>query len=81
MGTWLWLRGKCRSRLYLNKRKLEKSHSGQQHPHPRQGRAQYVVLEEEGDSRWGILNIYAPNHAAERRQFWAHIRSHIPLLQ
>ena len=34
-------------------------------------------MEEKG-FQWGLLNIYAPNHEAERRQFWEYIRNPTP---
>ena len=37
-----------------------------------QGRAQFFILEME-ETRWGILNIYAPNHASARARLWEEI--------
>ena len=39
-----------------------------------QGRAQYVVLEI-GGTRWGILNIYAPNQVVNRKLFWLQLHT------
>ena len=36
------------------------------------GRGQYVELKVDGVS-WGILNVYAPNHASARTLFWTQI--------
>ena len=42
-----------------------------------QGRAQYVLLED-GVSRWGVLNIYAPNQSANRKVFLQQLKSLLP---
>ena len=41
------------------------------------GRAQYVVIHER-QTTWGYLNIYAPNHASARKQFWCDIAAAVP---
>ncbi len=42
-----------------------------------QGRAQFLILEH-ADARWGIVNVYAPNHASARAILWEKIRQALP---
>ena len=42
-----------------------------------QGRAQFLILENE-ESRWGLLNVYAPNHASARARLWEEIYMAVP---
>ena len=42
-----------------------------------QGRAQCVLLQLEGEV-WGVLNIYAPNQASNRKRFWIDMYNKIP---
>mgnify|MGYP000252850560 CR=1 FL=1 len=42
-----------------------------------QGRAQFLILEH-GESRWGYLNVYAPNHASARARLWEEIYLSLP---
>ena len=42
-----------------------------------QGMAQFLILEHE-ESRWGLLNVYAPNHASARARLWEEIYLSLP---
>ena len=42
------------------------------------GRAQWVILQL-GSDRWGFLDVYAPNHASVRADFWSQIAEALPL--
>ena len=43
------------------------------------GRAQFVIIQEE-ETTWGLLNIYAPNTATARQQFWKDLLNKLPSL-
>ena len=40
-------------------------------------RGQYVILQV-GLKKWGLMNIYAPNHARDRAILWKNILSQVP---
>ena len=41
------------------------------------GRGQYVIFQI-GLKKWGLMNIYAPNHARDRAILWENILSQVP---
>ena len=41
------------------------------------GRAQFVTMQYH-DALVGFLNVYAPNHASARAEFWAHLVAALP---
>ena len=43
------------------------------------GRGQYVIFQI-GLKKWGLMNIYAPNHARDRAILWKRILSQVPIV-
>ena len=44
------------------------------------GRGQYIILQI-GSKKWGLLNIYAPNHARDRTTLWKSIMPQLPAVE
>ena len=44
------------------------------------GRGQYIILQI-GSKKWGLLNIYAPNHARDRTTLWKSIMPQLPVVE